>query len=85
MNRFETYTYTAPAIWASYWINADPSGLSDAEIAEADAAFAKIVEMRPGAGPHPVDCSESEFRWNPDFGVPGDTCVYTFLVKVLES
>ena len=85
--KFETVTYTAPACWASYWINSNASGLEDHEIAEADAAFDRILKDYPDAGPHPVDCGENYFAHSHDFThltkyAAGDVCDYTFLIQV---
>lgn len=80
--RFETHEFTAPACWASYWINSDASGLEDSDIAEADAAFESIQARTGHNSPHPCDCSESEFMNRPDYGMAGDCCTYSFLVEV---
>lgn len=70
--------YTAPAHWACYFINDDPSGMDDADIAAADQ-WIKIIGL--GA---PVDCSsDAEFmRWHDAHHVmplAADCCTYTFL------
>lgn len=54
----ETYTTTAPANWACYYVNGDCTGMSDQEIAAADA-FAESL------GGEIVDCQGEEFfcRW----------------------
>lgn len=82
--RLVTVTYTAPSAWASYWINADPSGLEDDEISEANEAFASICAAHPGAGPHPVDCEDAGFMHSPDFGKAGDCQTYTFMYPEKE-
>jgi hypothetical protein len=56
--KIETDTADAPACWASYLINGDASGLTDAEEAECD----RWVEGL-GSGWSVVDCSEE-----PHFG-----------------
>lgn len=75
-----THTYLLPAHWASYLINGDHSGLTDAEQAQADAAIDWI-----GKG-GPVDVSEGEFSWTHDVQhitgrLGGDVATYTFLTK----
>ncbi len=54
----ETYTTTAPANWACYFINGDCSGMDDEEIAAADA-FAASLDG------YITDCSDEEYfsRW----------------------
>ena len=55
--KFETYTL--PAYWAPYLINADPSGMEEEEIQEVDAFL-----ERNGLG-FCLDCdNEQEFSWS---------------------
>lgn len=71
------YEYTAPSLWASYLLNGDGSGLSDAERAQADAWLAWVDKSAP------VSCEPAGFKWRHDasqLGVLGTDCeTYTFL------
>jgi hypothetical protein len=81
--KFEVHTYTAPSCWASYLINGDATGISDDDRAEADKFVAHVVAAI-GNG-FPVDCSEPDFMWRPDFGMAGDCCTYSFLQEVQDK
>lgn len=75
-------TFDLPAFWASYFINGDASGLTDAEQRDADAWWA---ENLPADVPVScVDCSEDpDFRRYHDadrYVLPCDCLTYTFLV-----
>ena len=81
--RFETFTATAPADWASYLINGDASGLEDGEEAIIDAWIADYCE-----GLMPVDCTENGFmayhdawHWYP---LGSDCQTYTFMRPITE-
>lgn len=76
MSKFEEYTATLPAHWASALINADPSGLSDEEEKELYSFLAANPEYS-----QPVGCSEeSEFcHYHDGPGLPGDCLVYSYL------
>jgi hypothetical protein len=37
-----------------------------------------VAEIGLGA---PVDCRDDGFRWKPDYGMPGECSVYTFLER----
>ena len=54
----KTYTTTAPANWACYYVNGDCTGMDDQEIAAADA-FEESLDGEI------VDCQGEEFfcRW----------------------
>lgn len=74
-------TYRLPAIWASYLINGDASGIDTAERRQADD-FLTLWKL--GA---PVDCEEHGFRrWNDAHALGGsaalaqDCADFTFLV-----
>jgi hypothetical protein len=74
----ETVEITAPSAWASYLINADPSGLEDEEIAECDA----WIEAE-GLGA-PVNCEDAGFihyHGARQFALPADCATYTFIVR----
>jgi hypothetical protein len=60
MPRFMTLTATAPAHWASYLINGDPSGIEDSEAKDADAFCERVLEEYPSADRGPVSCSEDD-------------------------
>lgn len=77
-----TYTYRAPSHWASYLVNGDHSGLSDAEKSQADRMILEVTKDI-GNG-HCVDCEEEGFSWRHDFQhiagrLGGDVSTYTFL------
>lgn len=76
-SRFETVTGTAPSHWACYFINGDSSGMTDEEIAAADA-FAEWL------GGDIVDCEDAGFMMHHDasqFGVGGADCqTYSALI-----
>ncbi len=78
--KFKTVTYTAPAYWASYYINNDKGDLPDDEIELADAFLEYIGQ---GA---PVDAMEIGFYNSTDADAigagPCDACSYTFFQKV---
>ena len=75
----KTYTFTGPIHWAVYFINDDPSGMTDREIRQADRWLGLI---RLGA---PVDASEVGFlqwhdaRLDDCFPYAADCAEYTFL------
>jgi hypothetical protein len=79
--RFTSETYELPTIWASYFVNADASGLDDEEQAAADAWWADNF------GALTVSCSdiseESWFAWRHDadaFSLAGDVASFSFLI-----
>lgn len=74
----ETFTYTAPAYWACYLFNDDPSGMEDSEIAACDAWIDHV-----GLGGPTGTSDESEFiiwhdarQFSP---LAADCLEYTFL------
>ena len=68
---FEGESFTAPAAWASYLVNGDASGISEAEKQEIDRVAAGLGSC--------VDAIECGFKWRPDYGMAGDCCEYRFL------
>ena len=72
---YKSIEVTAPASWASYLINDDNSGLELGDIKQADAMIQSICESYGKA--YVVDCSDSFFKWHPDYGMAGDCCIYT--------
>lgn len=76
--RFDTVEATAPAHWACYFINGDPSGMEDSEIAAADR-FADWL-----GGPI-VDCADAGFLWWHDARtwcpLGADCMTYTALIE----
>jgi len=70
--KLNTVSYTLPADWASYLVNGDASGLSDAEQKEVDA-------FCDGLG-FCIDCSnENEFSWRNDANnLGGPVADFTF-------
>ena len=66
MGKFETDKIDAPAYWASYLINGDASGLTDAEEAECD----RWVEGL-GSGWSVVGCAEESHFGRFFFAVEG--------------
>lgn len=75
-------TYTLPAIWASYLINGDASGLTIQEQRQADD-FLTLRKLE-----WPVNCGDVGFRWCNDAhdmggsAALGQECAqYTFLVS----
>ena len=82
MSKINTVTGTAPSHWASYFINGDPSGMTDGEIEQAD----KFQSWLCGTEGYIVDCSnQSEFITYHDarrFGVLAADCyTYTAIVE----
>lgn len=74
----ETIEYTLPAYWASYLVNGDASGLSDAEQAEVDAFIAK--ESKPRALSF-VSVGESYFAHRNDANsLGGDVADFTAIL-----
>lgn len=72
-------TYRLPACWASYFINGDASGLSDAEQSEADAWIAENPDLDHLS---PNCIGEPFFVHRADSGHVGcDVCVFVFQVK----
>jgi hypothetical protein len=69
--------YTAPTHWACYFINSDPSGLEDDDIAAADA-FIDSLDLGI-----PVDCLEGDFMSYHDarefYPLAADCSTYVFL------
>ncbi len=63
---------TAPAHWAPYLFNGDPSGLRDEDVALAD----RMVEEAGGRGP--VDHRDVGFRPFPSYGLACDCYEYVF-------
>lgn len=79
MSKLTVITLSAPACWASYLINNDASGITDAEREACDRWLAR-EEM-----PFPVSCDdESRFsRWHDalqESPLAGDVLDYQFLV-----
>jgi len=76
-----TRTITGSAYWASYLINGDSSGMTDAEIALCDAWEARELEE----GETIVSCDdEARFTWSYDLHTGadykgGDVLDYTVL------
>jgi len=78
----ETVVYSLPAIWASYLINGDSSGLRPEEKQQADDFLARRNL------PMPVSCSEeSQWKWHHDAspetwvdGAGGEVLDFTFLL-----
>lgn len=68
---FEGESFTGPAAWASYLVNGDASGISDAERAEADRAADGLGNC--------IDAIDCGFMSRPDYGLAGDCCKYRFL------
>jgi hypothetical protein len=72
---------TGPACWASYFINGDASGLTDEEVAQADAWLHREEVINV------VDCGEPHFSWSMCFYAPemnctgGDVVEYTVETK----
>ena len=82
----KTFTVTAPSYWASYYINADASGLEDDEIKAADAFFDYLAKDVPN-----LSCTDAEdagfIGWHDafEFYPCGSDCsTYTFLVVEAE-
>lgn len=73
----KTYEYTAPACWAPYLINGDPSGLIYEDIEAADKWIESI-----GLGA-PVGCEDAGFVHYHDafefMALASDCETYTFL------
>ena len=71
----KTEAYTLPAYWASYLINGDASGLTDAELQEIDEWLADHPNLWG-----PIDCSnEQEFSHSNDANnLGGAACDFTF-------
>lgn len=53
----DTVEYTAPAAWASYLINNDPSALYDDEVEQCDRFVDRVKREHPTADGWPVNCS----------------------------
>lgn len=63
------------AIWASYLINGDSSGIEESDIHDADQ-FARYV------GGYIFDCSEESFFARPEYpagALPGDCVEFSFI------
>ena len=76
----EVKTVKGAAHWASYLINGDASGMTDLEVAQADAWYDREVED----GEQVVDCGEPYFSWSFGMytGIPvrgGDLVDYTIV------
>lgn len=70
-------TFILPAIWASYLINNDASGMSGEEVSECD-----FFCSNNGIVSQAVDCGEEYFSWHSDVkNLGGNVCQYTFLIK----
>lgn len=90
--KIETYTEVAPACWASYIINDDPSSLSDAEIKACDKWIDDMAKVPDGHEFMHItieDDAKSYFwRWHGDWGqkgvVAGDLLNYTVVYRVKE-
>lgn len=72
----KTQDFTLPAHWASYFINADPSGLEDEELLQVQA-----WERDNAPGPC-LDVSDDVeiLRTGDDGGPMAERCVFTFQV-----
>ena len=77
MTRKRLVTVIAPAHWAAYLINADPTVWDFYSDPEDEAECLKM-EQELGV---PVDCKDIGFCWNPDYGKAGECCEYTFIAK----
>lgn len=76
----EVREITAPAFWASYFINGDRSSLSEAEKDQADRWLARECIGRDDF----VDCGEPHFTWSMHVYAPemecrgGEVATYTY-------
>jgi hypothetical protein len=78
----EDNTIRAPAIWASYIINGDASGMNDVEIAACAAYLGRALPE----GAAIVSCADnSHFSWNYDLyggtAQGGDLLEYFYIVR----
>ena len=81
MAPFTAETYELPSAWASYFVNADATGLEDDEQAAADAWWADTF------GAMTASCTdisaETWFSWRHDadaFSLAGDVAAFTFVI-----
>gem|GEM_PF-2444492 len=77
----ERHEFTGPSHWAAYLINADDSGLGEADLVRADDW---LLSLDMGT---PVGCTDAGFKWTHDASdyepAACDCQTYTFL-KVKE-
>lgn len=77
LTMLSTYTFEAPAHWASAFINGDASGLSDEDCAELEEWAARHEHGHSGAGmPDVLDCSDSPY-YGFFHGLMTELCTYT--------
>ena len=78
----QSFTVTAPSYWATYYVNADSSGLTDDEIKAADDFHDWLAKNVPNLSC--VNAQDAGFvRFHDAFSVypyPADCSTYTFLV-----
>ena len=78
MARFEVHALVAPSCWASYLVNADPSGLDETDRLACDT----FMERNQHLG-DVVDCDDAGFHWHHDayleMPLGADCQTYTFL------
>lgn len=79
MPKLKVYTYTAPAHWACYFINDDPSGLEDFEIRQADRWIASINLGAPVAVEDVGFMQWPDARMSGHYNLASDCAEYTFL------
>lgn len=73
---YEVKKYILPAVWASYLINGDDSGISEENKSNADKF------LQANSLPSPVSCEEVGFKWCNDFNnIGGDCDEYSFLIS----
>ncbi|MCT0218233.1 hypothetical protein KQ304_04330 [Synechococcus sp. CS-1329] len=81
MSSFEIETYELPTHWACYFINADPSCLDDADIAEADGWW---EETFPCQSVSCVDVKEDghfcKYHDADRWCLAGEVATFTFLI-----
>jgi len=81
MSSFCVETFVLPVHWASYFVNADPSGLEDVDIAAADGWWA---EAFPGQCVSCTDVAEDSgfcrFHDADGWCLACDAATFTFLI-----
>lgn len=82
----EHYTYVMPSYWIPYYVNSDPTGYTDEEIAEMDAADEKMRKAHPNL--FLIDYTsdeESYFSMHNDFNnLGGDVVRVAVIERVTE-